>query len=222
MDQDFNDNLKYDFIVDSDSDIEGDDDDDYFSDNELVGEEMEEVPDEVFDFHLFEEKGGLTLAHPHPVDKSDLMSSQISTVTKSNLKSPYFPLLTTNLKSPESPGIIIEKTTAKPYPYQLLSIANGWIHKQEHTKRSSNTKDTLVGVLQCDKCAGCHRYYCSPTILIGNDAYNDNLVHTTDWFSDGFIYEFASIVAHDAHTSVMPYMMVLMYYWLTATHQLKS
>ena len=44
-----------------------------------------------------------------------------------------------------------------------------------------------------------------PTIIIGNDKQNDNLVNTSAWFSDGFIYGFTNIVNHDAHKSVMPY-----------------
>ena len=228
-DQDFNDYVMNNFIVDSDSEDEGDDDD-YFSDDELVEEEMEEVSDAVFDSHLFGEEdesdrkssqishqkspyfptdtNNLKSPESPPsikiekttVDESDLMSSQIS------LKSPYCPPNTANLNSPESPPLKAEKASAKSNPYPLLSIADGWVHQQKLPllHKESDAKDELFCVLQCDKCIGCNRSG-YPTIIVGNDKYNDNLVNTTAWFNDGFIHGFTNIVNHDAHTSVMPY-----------------
>ena len=129
------------------------------------------------------------------------MSSQIY------LKSPsYFPPDTATLKSPESPPLKVEKASAKSNPYPLLSIANGWVHQQRLPllQSGSTPKNKLFCELQCDKCVGCNRSG-YPSIHIGNDKYNDNLVNTTAWFSDGFIHGFTNIVNHDAHTSVMPY-----------------
>ena len=84
-----------------------------------------------------------------------------------------------------------------------MSVADAWVHQEMLTKRPQGVTDVLVARLQCNKCFGSGSS--DPSIIIGSEKYHDNLALTSAWFEYGFIHGFATILNHDAHTSVMPY-----------------
>jgi hypothetical protein len=146
---------------------------------------------------------------PYPTaNKSTLMTLDFSSDSDLHLKSPDSPVINisdkSQLKTPESPSVIkIINATTSRCPLPFMSVADAWVHQEMLTKRPPGVTDVLVARLQCNKCFGSGSS--DPSIIIGSQKYHDNIALTSAWFEFGFIHGFATLLNHDAHTSVMPY-----------------
>ena len=177
---------------------DGDEDDSgYFSDGDLSESEEIEVSDDYFFQHLLDddddddevalptwngcplatpEKAAVTtLSNMHSSDKETGTDSPASTVAK---------VVTDQV--PHAPGTNVSR----------CSIDEAWKFYAARKLKASVANCRL----QCDSCIDGGML----GIPIGDDSYVDTYSNTEIWYPANLIAGFCSLVAHDAHTDVMP------------------
>ena len=213
-DTEFKDNVTKEYNL---SNVDEEEDSEYFSDDEVPDSEKEEVTDEYFYAHLMHDDNVTTTVDAaadnddcngansggdgdyditkrlfdNTSNADDLMMANES---QEDRKPPAKLQLGSDDEMWEVPSSQRGRTSST---FNLVPIDVAWLQKTGH----GEDDDNLICRLCCDHCFEMNNH-ANFGVVVGNDSYiKRKILKSNEWFSHMFINGFLALVQHDAHIS---------------------